>query len=308
MRLPDDSPALSWGLALSGGADSTALLHRCCGAGLAITALHFNHGFADENGNEAEAFCRALCVSLNVPLRVGRCAESWTGQATKEVFARRHRMAFFADASRALGLEGILLGHQADDRAENLILRLARGCGLGGLTSFGWAGRLPGAPEVRLWRPLLDETHADQVAWLRARGLAWVEDVSNADTSIPRNAIRRHVIPSLPHFVAGANASADLLAEEDAFLEGLTQQATQAVSPERLVLAPDTPEVLARRALRAWLPGLTRAWLGRLFELRVGVIVQVPGGLRIRKTAPFVWEIAAGRPRRLATRVVSCEV
>lgn len=302
MRLPTDSPSLPWGLALSGGADSTALLHRCREAGFSVTALHFNHGFTDENGDEAEAFCRALCATLGVPLRVGRCAEPWTGQATKEVFARNHRMAFFADASHALGLGGILLGHQADDRAENLILRLARGCGLGGLTSFGWAGELPGAPEVCLWRPLLDETHADQVGWLRARGLPWVEDVSNADTSIPRNAIRRHVIPCLPHFVAGANASADLLTEEDAFLEGLAKKATQVASPERLVLAPDTPEVLARRALRAWLPNLTRVWLKRLFELRVGVIVQVPGGLRIRKTASFAWEVLTSPPT--AARVI----
>lgn len=290
MRLPNDYPSLSWGLALSGGADSTALLYRCHEAGLSVTALHFNHGFADENGDEAEAFCRTLCATLGVPLRVEKCAEPWTGQATKEVFARNHRMAFFANASRALGLGGLLLGHQADDRAENLILRLARGCGLGGLTSFGWMGNLPGAPGLRLWRPLLDETHADQVAWLRARGLSWVEDISNADTAIPRNAIRRYVIPCLPHFVAGANASADLLTEEDAFLEELARKAIQTVSPEQLTLIPSTPEVLARRALRMWLPNLTRAWLTRLFVLREGVIVQVPGGLRICRTVPLSWK------------------
>lgn len=291
MRFPDDIYSVPWGLALSGGADSTALLYRCVEAGVPVTALHFNHGFTDENGDESEAFCRSLCVKLGVSLRVGRCHVSWDGRATKEVFARRHRMAFFAEALRSIGGVGILLGHQADDRAENLILRLARGSGLRGLTSFGFGGRLPGAPEFRLWRPLLDETHAEQVAWLRARGLAWVEDVSNADTSIPRNAIRRLLLPHLPHFVAGANASADLLTEENAFLEKLAEEAVVTRSPDRLTLWAGTAEVVARRALRAWLPSdLTREWLSRLFSLPVGVIVQIPGGFRVRKVGEFSWE------------------
>ncbi len=295
MRLPPDIFHAPWGLALSGGADSTALLHRCAESGLSVVALHFNHGFDDENGDEAEAFCRALCAHLGVPLRVGRCREPWDWRETKEVFARRHRMAFFAEALGACGLVGLLLGHQADDRADNPILRPARGCAVGRLTSFGWEGKLPGAPEYRLWRPLLDESHAAQVAWLQSRGLTWVEDVSNADTAIPRNAIRHLLIPRLPHFVAGANAAADLLAEEDTFLEGLAQAAVRTLTPERLELSVDTPEVLARRTLRRWLPNLTRAWFARLLALPEGTIVQVPGGFRIRKTAPFAWE-NLGRP------------
>jgi len=289
MRLPPRDDTTLWGLGLSGGADSTALLLRCAEAGFPVRPLHFNHAFPDENGDEAEDFCRALCRRLGLPLLAARCPETRPPRETKEVFARRHRMVFFADAARRLGLGGILLAHQADDRAENLILRLARGSGLGGLSSFGIEGTLPGVPGVRLWRPLLDETHAAQVAWLQAHGESWVEDASNADTSIPRNAIRHLLLPRLPHFTAGANATADLLAEEDAFLETLAENAVETRTERALALHPGTPPVLCRRALRRWLPGLTRTWLERLCALPEGQIVQTPGAVRVEKTRPGAW-------------------
>ncbi len=290
MRLPSPASNESWALALSGGADSTALLHRCCEAGFPVTALHFNHGFSDENGDEGEAFCRELCDTLGVPLIVGHCLTPWDGRLTKEVFARNHRMDFFVRVMRARKFTGLLVAHQMDDRAENLILRLARGCGLSGLTSFDEAGTVLGAGELKLWRPLLDETHADQVAWLQARKLTWVEDCSNEDVTIPRNAIRKLLVPRLKHFVAGANVSAKLLAEEDAFLAQLTAQAVQTQTPQRLTLAEGTPAVLIRRALRQWLPNLTHAWLHRLADLPLRQIVQVPGGFRIRRAAVATWE------------------
>ena len=290
MRFPENVAETKWAVALSGGADSTALLCRCLEAGIPVTALHYNHGFADENGDEAETFCRELCESLGVPLIVGRCEDAWFGRPTKEVFARNHRLAFFAEVMSAQGLTGLMLGHQADDRAENLILRLARGCGLSGLTSFSWKGALPGAPQIRLWRPLLDEHHADQIAWLKAHSRHWVEDISNADTSIPRNAIRRELIPHLPHFVDGANASADILAEEDAYLQALAEAATEVATSETLTLRAGIHPVLARRALHTWCPTLNRAWLDGLLALPVGAIVQVPSGLRLKKIAAFSWQ------------------
>ncbi len=284
-------------LGLSGGADSVALLWRCVAQGLQITALHFNHGFEDENGDEAEAFCRALCARAGVALRVGRCeaqrpARGWS----KEAFARRHRMAFFVRELRALGLRTILLAHQADDRAEGLVLRLARGCGGAALTGFGSEAPLPGARDLRLVRPLLHETHANLVAELRARGEAWVEDCSNADVRIPRNALRRCLVPTLPHFTAGVNAAAHLLAEDEAYLESAARAATQSLTPTELHLAPETPRVLARRALRRWLSGTDKGPLGpgqaaceRLLALEPGAVTMLPGPLRIRRLSSTAW-------------------
>lgn len=143
MRLPEDVRTTRWALGLSGGADSVALLLKCLEAGVRPVALHFNHAFADENGDEAEAFCRGLCASLGVSLTVGWRVEAPGERGSKESRARAARMAFFARELRAAGCVGILLAHQADDRAENLVLRLARGCGSEGLSSFDWGGGCP---------------------------------------------------------------------------------------------------------------------------------------------------------------------
>lgn len=290
MRWPEDLRGARWALGLSGGADSVALLCRCVEAGCRPVALHFNHGFADENGDEAEAFCRALCARLGVPLRVGRNAAPEAGGGSKETRARRARLAFLAEAARAAGAVGVLLAHHAGDRAENLVLRLARGSGAAGLASFGWGGTLPGAPDLRLCRPLIDETHADQVAWLRAHTQPWVEDSSNADLAIPRNAIRRLIAERLPQFTKGANASADLLAEEDAFLAALAEAAVAERTERVLRLRPGTHPVLARRALRAWLPvAPTRRQLGVLLALPPGGTAQTNGALTLRRLSPEAW-------------------
>lgn len=284
-------------LGLSGGADSVALLWRCVSRGLAVVALHFNHGFDDENGDEAEAFCRALCARLGVALRVGRCEEPFPARGeSKEAFARRHRLAFFAREVRALGLRTLLLAHQADDRAEGVVLRLARGCGGAALTGFGEEAPLSGAREVRIVRPLLSETHAALVAELRARGERWVEDCSNCDVRIPRNALRRCLVPTLPHFTAGVNAAAALLAEDEAYLETAAHAAVQRLTADELHLAPQTAKVLARRALRRWLAGEAKGPLGpgqaaceRLLALSPGEVTMIPGPLRIRRLSSTAW-------------------
>lgn len=290
MRLPEDVKQVRWALGLSGGADSVALLLKCLEAGVRPVALHFNHAFADENGDEAEAFCRTLCAALGVALIVGRRQVGAQERGSKESRARAARMAFFAREIPATGCVGILLAHQADDRAENLVLRLARGCGAEGLSSFGWGGTVPGAPSLRVWRPLLDETHAEQVAWLEARGQCWVEDVSNADVTIPRNAIRHVLVPVLPHFTSGANASADLLAEESACLTRLAESATVSRTGQTLELRPETDSVLARRALRKWLPNvMTRQQTEALLALPVDGVTQVEGGIRVRRVGAWTW-------------------
>ncbi len=276
---------------LSGGADSVALLLKCLEAGLSVVALHFNHGFADELGDEDEVFVRELCRTHGVTLEVGRCEESWGGEQTKEVFARNHRLRFFATTMKRLGIETLLLAHHAGDRAENLVLRLARGCGLDGLTSFTACDGFPGEATLQIVRPLLDETHAMQVEWLQARGFAWREDVSNSDASIPRNALRLHVVPRLPHFTAGANATADLLAEEHRFLHRQMLETLLVCTPQGLLVRQGTDEVLVRRALRHWLGrALTRKQSAALLELAIGKIVTVTEGLRVQRLASWQWQ------------------
>lgn len=285
MRLPPDDGKI-WPVGLSGGADSVALLCRAQDSGLPVTALHFNHAFADENGDAEEAFVRDLCAGRGIALTVGRRTEAQPAGESKEVFARRCRFAFFA--AHAGGR--LMLAHHADDRAENLILRLMRGCGPEGLTSFGPEGSVAG---LRIVRPLLDETHADQVRWLQARGIGWMEDVSNADLTIPRNLIRHTLREALPTFTSGANIALDLLTEESRFLGSLAEAAVISTGPGHLRLREGTPAVLRRRALHGWL----RERFGHTPTRRRMALLEAPGttvmlrpGLRIRHAAPDFWE------------------
>lgn len=291
MRLPEVRPGERWGLCLSGGADSTALLFKCLAVGFPVVALHFNHAFEDEEGDADEVFVKALCARLGVTLEVGRCTEPWTTRETKEVFARRHRMNFFAECVRRGHLTGLLLAHHAGDRAENVVLRLARGCGAEGLTSFGFENRAPWDAHVRLVRPLLDETHEDQVNYLKSRAQSWQEDVSNADLTIPRNAIRAALPNVLPHFVAGVNAAADVLAEENAFIAACAEAQITHRSAWRLEVKPEVHPVLLRRIVRGWLKDLTRRQTEALLTMAVGTTVNVSGDVVIERVSPTQWQV-----------------
>ena len=305
MKLPEVRPEERWGLCLSGGADSTALLFKCLEAGFPVVALHFNHAFEDEEGDADEAFVKALCARLGVKLEVGRCLEPWTTRETKEVFARRHRMSFFADCVMRGQLTGLLLAHHAGDRAENVVLRLARGCGAEGLTSFGFENRAPWDARVRLVRPLLDETHEDQVAYLKARGESWQEDVSNADVTIPRNAIRATLPNVLPHFVAGVNAAADVLAEENAFIAACAEANVVHRSAWRLEVKPEVHPVLLRRILRGWLTELTRRQTEALLTMAPQETANVSGDRVIERLSATQWQV---RRRQVATPLASVQI
>lgn len=296
--LPD-----SFAVGLSGGADSVVLLYRLLALpGKRVVALHFNHGFSDENGDEAEAYCRALCARLKVPLVVGACTTQWDQKTTKEVFARNQRFAFFKRAMEAEGVHSLVLAHHAGDRAENLVLRLARGSSLEGLVSFGPKTPFPGWPEATIYRPFLDETHEAFVAWLEARGERWIEDTSNVDTSIPRNAIRHYVRGVLPHFVAGANLCADILEEENAFLNTLVAQATVRCDEKVLELADATALVLCRRALRRWLSEVrSYGQLQALAQLPIGASYNLTRHVRVVRSGPMQWQ------REVLQQVVSPE-
>ncbi|MEG1788519.1 MAG: tRNA lysidine(34) synthetase TilS [Kiritimatiellia bacterium] len=283
MRLPEDH--VLWFIGVSGGADSMSLLRRALEHGMRLHVLTFNHAFADERGDEEEAFVREQCTELNVPLTIGHPKEPWTSKESKETFARRVRFDFFQSVAK----DRLLLAHHADDRAENLILRLMRGCGLEGLTSFGWEAHIG---TLRIVRPLIDETHAQQTAWLTQHGYRWIEDVSNTDRSIPRNALRAFLNQSLPTFLSGATVSLDLLTEENAFLSQLTNAAVEIESPLALRLRPHTDTVLIRRAVHQWLMNAfghtaTRRQMSQLLERGIR---ELSPSLRIDHVSEMLWE------------------
>lgn len=185
-------PGLPLAVALSGGADSTALLIACHARWPnQVVALHVHHGL-QAVADDFERHCRELCLQLGVPLRVRRVdARALQGESPEDA-ARRAR--YQALQELAGPVRDIALAQHADDQVETLLLALSRGAGVPGLAAMPTC-RVRGG--IAWHRPLLSVAADEVRAWLRARDVAWVEDPSNADLRYTRNRIRRQLLPAL---------------------------------------------------------------------------------------------------------------
>jgi len=195
------------GIAVSGGADSTALLVLLaeCRDELGFDAfvLHVDHGLRADSAADAR-FVRSLARRFKLPFHAVRLSIVRQRGESIEMAARRERLAFFARMTRRLKLDAIATGHHADDVAETFLLRLARGSGPIGLAGLKRMSRLvvpAGRSDEELplvfIRPLLDVRDAELRKFLVARGIEWREDSTNADVAIPRNKVRRVILPWL---------------------------------------------------------------------------------------------------------------
>lgn len=181
-------------VAVSGGADSVALVHLLHELipvlRLSLHVAHIHHGLRREAEADAD-FVGRLCERLAVPYHLERVAvrkePPWEGL---EAEARRARYAALLARARAVGAHRVATGHTADDQAETVLMRLLQGAGPRGL-----AGIAP----VRgpLIRPLLETRRIEIERHLRQRGLDWVEDPSNRDPRFLRNRIRHEILPFL---------------------------------------------------------------------------------------------------------------
>lgn len=199
-------PAARVWVALSGGLDSTLLLHlvvHCHHALADVRAVHVNHQL-QPNAPETEAFCGDLCARLGVPLTVrpvDLSAASNRGRAGGlEEAAREARYRVFEELLEADDL--LLMAHHADDQAETVLFRLLRGTGVAGLAGMP-TDRPLGAG--RLFRPLLAFNRAELEHWARLAGLSWVDDPSNTDESFDRNFLRHRILPELRDRWPGLN-------------------------------------------------------------------------------------------------------
>lgn len=193
-------PAGSRGLvAVSGGADSVALLHllhiAAKGQGLELRAAHLDHALRPDSPEDV-AHVRSLCAALGVPLvttRIDVAALARIAKGGIEEAAREARRNFLREAAEAQGCAWIALAHQRDDQAETFLLRLLRGAGTTGL-----AGMRPVDPPFV--RPLLPFSREELVAWLAELGIAWREDSSNRDPAFVRNRVRLELLPLLESY------------------------------------------------------------------------------------------------------------
>lgn len=251
----------TWAVALSGGADSLALLLLLWAQWPErrerLVVLHFNHRLRGRESLAEEKFCQRVCRALGVVCVVGRWAEA--PQVASEAAAREARHGFFAEAMKAQRTKVLWLAHQQDDIAETMLMRVARGSGLGGLVAprpiqVVEAGRMH-------VRPLLGLKKVELVAALRRSGVEWREDSSNRGDVYWRNRVRRSVVPAWVKAagrdaLAGAAWSRELLEEDELALERWVDQIEATVVTGRMLAVAGLaglPRAVVRRILHRWL-------------------------------------------------------
>ena len=296
-------------VAVSGGADSVALLHLLSGLAadwrLRLHVLHVDHQLRAESAADAD-FVRALGARLGIPVDVATVAVDRRGSL--EAAARSARYAALEACATRIGAERIALGHTADDQAETVLMRLVQGAGVRGLS---------GIPPVRgaIIRPLIELRRSALEPELERAGLAWVEDASNRDLKFLRNRIRHELLPLLSDSynpeIATALVRLSSLAREtvgaldraaEAELDRLAvwgdRAATLRLEALRALPRPVAAEVLRQAAARLGSRAPLRAWahrgLKRVFAVPAprrpfklgGVTVEVSGALARLATAP----------------------
>ena len=246
---------LPLGVAYSGGADSTALLHAAARRWPGqVHALHVHHGL-QRAADEFEAHCGATCALLGVPLHVGRVDARHAPGESPEDAARRARYVTLAGLAQTQGLQHVALAQHADDQVETMLIALSRGAGLDGLAGMPRQMLRHGA---HFHRPLLD-VHASALRdWIAASGTPHIDDPSNSDLRYTRNRIRQQVLPALaaalPQFRETFARSARNAAKASALLADVgSRDIAEAGSPPRLAVLRALPRERLANALRHWL-------------------------------------------------------
>jgi len=190
-------PGMKLGTAVSGGADSVALLtllaETCSQLGFVLSAVHFNHRLRGKASDADEKFVVALAEKFGVTLHIGRAdvaGKARSERSNLEDAARRARYAFFEKLAGQGLLDAVATAHTMDDQAETVLAHILRGTGIAGL-----AGIHPSAASVH--RPLLDFRRADLRKYLRTKKQPWCEDATNRDTNRSRARMRKKLLPLL---------------------------------------------------------------------------------------------------------------
>ncbi len=257
-------------VAVSGGADSTALLLALVEAntavaagersrytkeslalGVLLSAAHVHHGLRGAEADEDEAFLRDLCERLGVPLTMFRVDTAARRAAEREGLEEAARELRY-EALRGMEVDTIVTAHTLDDQAETVMMKLLRGAwteGLGGISpSIESRGGNTHAPKVgqgahgptpKIVRPMLGVRRSEVEAFLRERGQSWREDASNRDLSLTRNKVRHELMPVLREFNPSVDEALARMAEVARDEEAFWQDEVGRVLPQ--VMLPGKP-------------------------------------------------------------------
>ena len=220
------------GVAVSGGADSVALLLLMMELrqqlGVVLSVVHFNHKLRGKSSDADETFAEKLATKHKLAFHPGRgdvAAKARRVKANLEDTGRQARYAFFAALVEGGHLDKVVVAHTADDQAETVLGHILRGTGIAGLGGIH--------PRVgNVVRPLLGVRRAELRAYLKAKKQTWREDATNRDTTRMRARIRKKLLPLLEKQFQGAVVEhlatlAELAREDEAFLDALVSERTR---------------------------------------------------------------------------------
>lgn len=208
-------------VALSGGADSVALLDILQCGGYRVCAIHINHMIRGEEADRDEDFCRELCKKRSVPFfchRIDVPGEAKARGESLELTARRLRYEAIEKTVALEGIDRVATAHHGDDNAETVIFNIVRGSG----TKGGC-----GIPAVRgiYVRPLIECTRDEIIGYCAQKGLDFVTDSTNLSTDYTRNFIRHEIMPKLkeinPNSVRAFTVFSNSLRRDEEFISSL---------------------------------------------------------------------------------------
>ena len=267
----------TWVVGFSGGLDSTVLLHRFAtslsiqntsSAQTKLVAIYVNHQlqpYADGWGRH----CAEVCRNLNVAFTEVKLSGKPAPGESLEAWARNGRMKAISDEAKKYPNPTILLAHHEQDQVETFIYRSLRGAGSNGLASMqenaSWFG-------IPVQRPLIHEVRTSLSQYAQVQGLKWIDDPSNKDERLARNAIRAQVIPALRKVMPDATSrianSVQSLADDALVLAEVGAEDLKASGMSSTMLS-QLSDARASNALRAWvrqigLPLPSRAVIGEM--------------------------------------------
>jgi len=304
------------GVAVSGGADSVALLRLLIELqdqlGIVLSVVHFNHKLRGKASDRDEFFVSKLAEKFGLTLHVGRgdvARKAAQEKANLEDAARRARYEFFRKLTEGGLVDCVATAHTADDQAETVLAHILRGTGLAGL------GGIHPVTKGGIVRPLLGTRRGDLRKYLQAKRQTWREDATNRDTAKQRARMRKKLLPllekefnpkSVQHLAELANAAREDEALIEAFCEtfdatklkaenGLIRIGTHDVTcPFPLPVGDVANHALGKRLVRrAFVRVSTKSGqitlhhVEQVLELAKngenGKVLQLPGGVDVRR-------------------------
>jgi tRNA(Ile)-lysidine synthase len=213
-------------VALSGGPDSVCLLdalHRASSElNIELIVAHFDHGLRGEEDDSETHMTRDMALSMGLVFETQKALDLAETRASLEEHARESRYAFLETIRHKHNAKKIAMGHNLNDQAETLIMRLLRGSGPSGLS---------GIPPVRnniIIRPLIEIKRDEIMNYLKERRLTFAFDISNSNKLHLRNRIRHELLPMMldyqPRLLEHLSIASNIMRDEDIFLDSMATQ------------------------------------------------------------------------------------